>query len=344
MEPTPEQIEQFIEANPEGISDKQMSAFLDGNFEAKADSESSVKPPDAGEPGAPTEKTKPAENGEPEKEEDDELSVLTKDGKHHMPFKVVEDMRAERAELLVELKSARESSLALQQFISQQLSSSQLQAAQAKDEQTGTTEATDEYLSDLELEFPGTKEALQKLISPLVKELSDIKAERQAERETIAQAEARADAQAALDSAVAQVHEDYYELTDPKNNEFWKWFASTPSYISVPPKDGYDSQTVIDIIKLYKAEHPPAAGSDTPGKPDTAKSQEDTRQKIAEAIKKAESKSGVRSLSDIPGSVTPGLDEVEALSTMDAMTMAQKFEGKTPEEIQDLTARLMRIL
>ena len=333
MEPTAEQIEAFVAANPDGITDEMMSVFLDGDFDTKADTQ-------AGKAAEPAIEAKP-EKQEPETKEtpleEPDLTVLTKDGKHTMPYTVVEELRSE-------LKASRETNAKLMGFV-EQLSTGQaerLQAAQQQDKQSGTTEATQEFFSDLELEFPGTKDALQKYIEPLVQKIATMEAERATEKEQMAQAEARVAAQETLDTAVAKAHKDYYDLTAPDNEEFWGWFKKQPSYISVQPKEGYDAQTVIDIITLYKAENT-ATGSDTAGAKTTG-NQEETRKKIAEAIAKAEKQPGVKSLSDIPGSVTPALDEVEALKTMDPLTMLDKFEGKSLEQIMDLTARLSRII
>lgn len=250
-------------------------------------------------------------------EPEEDPVILTKDGKHTIPYSALVDVREEareKAEQIVTLSA---------KLTEQSDIITQLQAAQKKDDITGNTEATDELISDLAEDYPGAV----KMIADLQGKLNSL-LEKDLQHEA---ATAATTAQQEYEKAIAELNPDFAKVKG--DDSFWTWFGGQPSYIKAAQASG-DPQQVADVVKLYTdSQTKPAPAGEKAATIDT--------KKVEEAIKKAESKSTVNSLSDIPGGSNPETDELSAIANMDALSMSQKFMGMDQATLE---AKLSRML
>ncbi len=305
----------------EEISQEEFNAFLDGKSSTELTEETdgdTVDKTEGASPDSEKEEVKETEQKTAESDEDEEEPViLTKDGRHTIPYSALVDVREDARE-----KAARIDELSAK-LTEQSAIIEQLQAAQKKDEAAGNTDATDELISDLAEDYPGAV----KMIADLQSKLNAL-LEKDQQHEAATAADT---AQQEYEAAITKLNPDFAKVKGDEN--FWSWFGSQPSYIKAAQSSG-DPQQVADVVKLYTdSQTKPAPASDKAATVDV--------KKVEEAIKKAESKSTVNSLSDIPGGSNPETDEMSAIANMDALAMSQKFMDMDPATLE---AKLSRML
>jgi hypothetical protein len=302
--------EEFIAANADAdgnVDSEKMAEFLDGNFD---DGDTIIE-----------------EAPDLDKEtETPEVVVLAKDGVHTMPFSVVEELR-ESLKLSNEKAGRYEAMLEEKTGLLEQL-----KKAEKIDTEEGNTDATEEVLSDLEIEFPGVRADILKLITPLKSEIESLKQARQQEEEARKTETAMTSAQKAFNTEIERTHPDYLDIS--RDDKFWGWFEKQPAYIKASQRSS-EPQVIVDILSLYKSQTAPASDKTEKGTPETMAA------RVVEALAKAEKKSVVRSLSDIPGGSSPEHDEKEAFHKMSPMEQMDKLMSMPDQKARDNLLRRM---
>ena len=258
-----------------------------------------------------------AEESEEESGEDageEEPVVVAKDGKTTIPFSELQEAR-QRAKEASELAARLQAEL----------------EAMKKPEPPKQDEPPQKTVKDLR------REAREALISGDMEKSADLDA--QADELLIAQAEARAmklvepvkksaeeQAEKAFYDAIRAVHPDFEQLIESGKIE--AWIKSQPKIVQKAYMDVYESGTASEAIELLNM----VKGTVKEPEPD----KEAAKAKIAKAKAKPPA-----SLSDVPASSTANVDEAEAMLEMDGLSLVNKFAGKSPDQINDMLARIM---
>lgn len=309
------------------IAAEEAQAKADAEAKAKADADAKAKETATTE-GA--DKSGKQEEGE----------VLTKDGKHTLPYKVLKDEREARAAAEDALRDANQSVIALTERVKALVS--------GKDDpgggkETKTADQLEEVLKAVGEQYPGMEDTLKPIVGAvraLEQKVGDIDAEREE-----SEADARERLQVAANDALAN------------NPTLVLWQTQAPALYAEAVRfdtmlrgEGYRGQFQTfeerfdRVVKLVKASHEgeeiplpkavvPASSTTTSS---TSKTQDkpsaaDVKKRAEEALAKAEAES-VRTLTDIPG----GEGEVSAaehLGRMSTMDIAEKLMTKSPQEI-----------
>lgn len=297
----------------------------DGHDENVANSDES------GAEAADQEDKDPADKKEP--------VVLAKDGQNTIPYSVLEDLRKDLEGLKAqneELKTLLETQPDL---------ADQVADAAAADQEAGNTNATDLLLEsldeNLEEDYPGITEKLKaQLLAPLQAKLDKIDEliADKAERDTRSQAEK---AQDEYNEAVQALEPRYVTAINEDREAFWKWFDEQPSIIRAAETSG-EPQHFADAVKTFYDQHPQSDEKEAPAEKREPKvDAKDVKASVDKAKKAAGDKSSVPSLSAIPGGKNPEHDENAAILNMTPMELAEKLEGKTPEQVEAYMARVL---
>lgn len=301
----------------EQLGEEDQRAFMFG-VETQGDTNSET-PPDL------TDK-EPEKVAEPAKVEDEPV-VQTKDGKHIIPFKELEETRA----MVDRLKQTTTEQAAL---------IADLQAAKEKDEATGGTEAQDAVIAEYEGEYP----ELMEDIKPVLEKMSQ-------------GIEARMEARIKELEAKLQPAPVAEPETDPKWDVAQKTFFDTAENEHFrPDKNPALFDKLNDAVKTVAQSEGGAALSyeevlkEAKGMvfasmgvkmPDEAPAPKPDLNKVVEA-KLSQVKDPVpSSLSDMPGASAAHHDEAEAMLEMDGLSLVNKFLTMSPDKIEENLNRLL---
>lgn len=266
--------------------------------------------------------------------------VLTKDGKHVIPFEVLEGTRKRQAELE---KLATDLQAALEQK-NQELARLNAGAAAVATPQNqqpaqgeGVTFLSDEDLVELEQDFPVFARQFRAIqgalgqVTALVNTLSAREQSRDVEVAKTLDEQIRN----AIDANAELVK---WEATDPdrwaRATAVDQFLRSQPKYADVPFADRFAK--VVAMVKAEMGDAPSPVSTQTPGA---------TVEEAARArLEKAASASRARvpaSLSDLPGGHPPPVDERDRVEQMSAAELGSKFmKMRSPEEIAAYVATL----
>jgi hypothetical protein len=303
---------EYYEINPEQfdiLSDDEKDSVLSGNF-IEDDTE-----------GESTEESSEASGAEQETTEEPE--VLAKDGKHFIPFQVLEEARSKAAEW--------------EQFSHQQAELiKSLQEAKIQDAKSGegSTEAQEQVLEEYRGEFPEVVEDMKPFIQRMINEgikngLSQFQNEI---NERVAPVEKIANETAAerYFSSIRAAHPDADAIVDDK--AFNVWVNKQPSFVKASYIDALEyKRPASDLIEMFSA-YKDAAGIKNPVADVTGK---------AKDIIANTKRSGPGSLTDIPAGTTGQHDEAEQMMTMTSRELEQKFWNKSPSEINKMMSKLL---
>lgn len=363
--PSEQQIEQFITQHGDdlgNIEPELMASFMAGDIELEAVTDSdtgdedaataeaedaseeasqasdqeeeenvAVKDDDSGADAADQKADKAADDEEPE-------GILAKDGKNIIPYSALEKIREDLESIKTEnqeLKTLLEARPDL---------AAEAEEAAAADQEAGDTKATELFLESLddnmEEDYPGITEKLKGILQPLFDRLNKVDEliEDKVERDTRSAAEI---AQDNYNESVQELEPRYATAINEDKDEFWKWFDAQPSYVRAAETSGEPTHFA-DVVKSFYDQHEAEKPGDEPAekrepKVDTA----DVKKSVDKAKGAADKKEGVPSLSTIPGGSNPEHDENEALLNMSPMDLADKLQGKTPEEIEVYMSRVL---
>jgi DNA repair exonuclease SbcCD ATPase subunit len=340
-----EAAQKFYTENPDATPE-QVSAFLFGETpdETKGASPDSVKSAEAETKEVKAAADAPKDEPAGIEEDDKEPVVLAKDGKSPIPYAVLsktrDDLREakdaiqEREQKIADLEAKLKESTEL---------SEQVKLAQQKDEAAGNTDAMDELIADLEEDYPAAAKLIAKLagqveqLSASQKQLDDA---RKAEEETARIAAEALEQASEFDKEASKLLPEYTQHVYSK--EFAEWFDKAPSYIRATANTN-DPAVAADVVKTYLKEAKPAAAT-VPGEKGSDKEQAKPNidmEKVNKAIKDADEKPAVHSLSDIPGGSNPEHDEANAIKSMDPLALFNKFAGVDKAKMEQMMNRVL---
>lgn len=340
-----EQIDKMIgQIGEEPLTDEQMARLLTGNGEIAGDDGGEIADQDdlraksEGEPDPATDEAK----GDAKTE--DKPVILAKDGVHTIEYEKLVEARDEA-------KVAKEQARTLQeQLAAIQAERDDLQAKMAEaakqDEDTGTTQATDELLASFKEDYPefyavlqretaavsqallSRIDALEKMTGQLTGQLAPVIEKSQTDAVT--------DHLNTIRSGV-----EGYDQIVAQSDKVHAWLETQPEAVRAAYSEILDqgsAKDVIAVLNTFKAATgfqvdsggtPPA----TPGKKGA-----DVDALIAAAKQKHQVPT---TLSDIPASSSVPHDEAAAMLEMTSVSLMDKFNGKTPDQILDLIGRVV---
>lgn len=280
--------------------------------------------PDSTEPPASADVTDTTPNPQPTVAPDDDPVVLTKDGKHTIPF---EEFRAakDRAQA-AEDRLAELDNLAKEQA---QLID-KLQAAKTADEGTGDTSAQEEVWREFKEEWPEFAEKLQPAINRM---LSAKDAEFAGRLEALENKFndaltplQKSNYETAVDGHFKTIYAaipDFDALVE--SGAVDKWIETLPSYARSGAEHILAEGTATEIVELFN-QYKTTLAAPEPSKGQSAKA--DIKAAADAAIAKAKTPRPV-SLTDVPAGSVSTHDE-EPTTTEG---WSRKFAGMTPEQI-----------
>lgn len=279
----------------------------------------------------------------------DEQFVETKDGKHRIPYSVLEEARNGEKEALKrvgELEAKLKDQVDLEESVA---------AAQEADEQAGTTDAVDELLADLEESNPeiveGVKALLAKDRSASQKSIDDLRTELDKLKEAFEPVKETSEIQNRKShfTQIEEAHSDFDAImaTDAEG-PLHDFLESQPSFTKALYNDILDAKNgqgtaeqVIELLTTFKDAtgygKPEDSVEPEPAKPKGSDGKEAAEKAKAEASAK---KATPKSLSDVPAGSTPVVDEAEAILTeANPLNLMDKLANKTPEQVEALLAK-----
>lgn len=289
------------------IDDETMAQMLNGEI----DIDELLNGEGASEQGATTDETDEPGGSEPESEETvkpepsegEKPRVLTKDGKHTIPFEEYDGLRSSVSELTQKLTE--------QSKLIEDLKNSTPEPGRADDKPAGQEATmTDDELADLEDEFPEFVKmyrAQHAVIAKLQEQMEKFSSEADhAKAQTAEQA-------AWLEhmKAITGKHKNFNQVVEDGTLE--AWVKTQPSFVQRVYESG-STDEVIEMMDLFSSSNK------------TAPPKQDSKSKVDEAIRKAESEDILpHSLTDIPGSMSTTHDTDQKYLDMEGGDLISKL-------------------
>lgn len=291
--------------------------------------------------GAPVNEKVEGETGKTAEGEPAAQVIKSKNGKHEIPYSVLETQRA-RAQ------AAEEAVGQLQ---------AQIDALTAKVEgkpqaevpgETDDAELSEEDLADIASDFPVQGKAIKALLSKvtsLTQRLDEV-AQREGAR---AGREATSASQTVQEAIEANPQLTYWQTKDPE------MFGVAVKYDNQIKSDPRNAGLSLDerfakVVKVMEAVYgetelpdefrrtAPAATTNTAAKP-ASKPQQTAAARAQQVIQEAQAFGRVGSLSDIPGGVPPASDELTQLAELSAHDLGNKLMSMDTSKVMALLAR-----
>lgn len=259
----------------------------------------------------------------------EEAVVLTKDGKHTIPFS--------------ELESARERARHFEQMATEQKALlDDLAKAKEQDAGTGGTEAQQAVLAEYVGDFPEVAKDMKPYIEAMIAAgvtagLAEIKGTLDKVVAPLKQAEQNTEINGHF-NAIRDVHKDFDTLV--QGDALDKWVETQPSFTQPALREVLEKGNATQIIELVTA-YKKDAGEPvvTAEPPADHPAKHDVKQVAADAIAKAKQVGAPKSLSDFPASGVAATSEAEMLLNAGPNELSLKFEGKSNEQIMQMLAR-----
>ena len=261
----------------------------------------------------------------------DKPTILAKDGVHTIPYdKLVEAREAEK-HWKAQAEAAQQQLAQLQAQAEQRASAGQ--APTATDVAAATAAAAIDAGVDPDLFGDFSEEAIAKGVQKLVDaRLATIEAKFATALQPL-QAKAQMTEAERHFAAIHAAHPDAESVAE--SAELRNWINQHPSFV----RSGFEAvlaqgttEQVIEMLSAFKA---------ATGRTQTPTAAAQNAAATAKAVIAKAQTAGPASLSDIPGSAAGPADELEAMRQMSATDLMGKLEGKTPEQIEALMARLL---
>jgi len=312
----------YYEENPDEVTDEIMETLLTGGV-IEDDTDSASADEETGEASAA---------GEEAKKDDEPKVVLTRDGKHTIPYEELEQSRNEAKTAKEELALVRQQIAQLEQERADLQTARDEKAAAGKD-----TSAEDEALKAFDEDYPTISQSVDTKIdrrlsardaelAALKSELSELKAALQPIHE-----KARVSAEEAHFAAIAAAHEDAQDLIE--SGKLDAWVKQLPAYIrpaAISVMEKGTAQDVIDLMADYKRAHPQAGQKVS------------AAEKARQAVEKAKARTSVpTSLSEVPSAGVAPSEELGAYEQMSDTALMGAFMSMDQAKINDRLNRLL---
>lgn len=256
--------------------------------------------------------------------------ILAKDGVHTIPYdKLVEARDAEkqwRAQAEAAQKQLAEMQAKFQRDnLQQQTANATPEQLEAQAEDAISKGVDPSLFGDFSEEAiaAGVQKLVDARVAAIEARLSQVVAPLQQAAQVSEAEQAR--------NLVLSKHPDAASIAE--SAELEQWVQSKPAFVRGAYQQVITGGTPAQVVELLDAFKSETGTRKTAATPDSAA--------VAQAaISKAQQR-GPSSLSDIPGGTAGQHDENEAMRQMSAVDLMGKLEGKTPEQIADLMARLL---
>lgn len=284
------------------------------------------------------------------KEEDEErLPIAARDGKHVMPFTVLEKSREATAAAETALHEAMQANVALVNRV-KALESGKADPG-AKTEKT--LDELEEALATAREEAPWSVPVFEKLVAR-IRESENRVAQLTQDALDTDQVEAERlvrDANAAIAGNATLL------LWKAEAPELFEEAVRFDKYIRKTPEEAqhfYNEDGSVDfearferVVALVKAAHDgedvplpkPIESSEKPGAAKAAPDPEQVKAAAREKLKSAKQDAAVTTLSDLPGGAPAAQSETEAIESMSTAALGTQLMGMSPEKLQSWLAR-----
>ena len=324
----------YYMAHPDELPDD--PAMLDAlalGTEVPATEVSDGDPADADQDAA-KQVEKDATTGEAEAEgstgTEDTAPILSKDGKHTIPYNVLSTERERR-------QAAERVKAELEQRV-KELEQRMAGTSTAPVTETAELDAMDEDdLAQLISDFP----AIAKIVEQN-KRLENRLAQAESKFRSIEEQETAVARRSMQEQVDANPHLRYWQQNDPDRwaaaIEADKRLLEIPANQSLSPAERLAKAVSVVNLVMGEQELPPGWA------PEVSTSQSDKRKStatVADAVRKAVDQAGSkpRTLSEIPGGAIPASDPLSELESLSAAELARQMDKMTPDQISALLAR-----
>lgn len=267
----------------------------------------------------------PEETAEPEVEEDPANTVvLTRDGKHTIPYEKLQEAREEA-------KQAKAALAELQAQLSERQERQDAGGGNTVAQNAALAEQAVEAGVDPALFGDWTAESLAKGVAQLARAQAEaiIKEELAKALEPVKAKHAQ-DETAAHFAAIAAKHPDYESIAE--SQELQAWINQQPAFARAAYQSVIEKGSAADVVEMLDAfKSSTAAVQPAP---------EAVKAKAKQAAQQAQAKPPV-SLSDIPGGKPGPANPFESVAAMNPLDMTQAMESWTPEQIEAFLNRTM---
>lgn len=298
--------------------------------------------------GQQQEDAKQGQQGEPPQ------VVRSKDGKHEIPYTVLDTERKARADAERKLQEATQ---LLEQLKQQAATANQPGKEPQKEQQQDAPLLSDEEIGQIESDFPAMGKLLKSMtgqIAQLSQQLTQVRDSEQQRRSTEAQRSALT-VQEAIDANPKVAH------LQAERGESWKQLVNIDNLLKQDPRNQSltFSERFDKAVRMLEADigeiqvpgakpnqatqqqQDPGAGKTAP--PAAAKPSAAAQKAIADAeaaLERAKREAGVTSLSAIPGGATPNTDPLETLGALDATELGNQMLSMDDLKLKQLLAKL----
>lgn len=321
------QAEYFQEHAASGdLTDAQMAELL-----SLPEGDTTTLMVDSGTPTPAPAKTEPTPSASATTTDDPAPTVvLAKDGVHTIPYEKLVEARDGEKHWKAQAEAAQQQLAALQSQAEQRAAAGQ--APTKADNAAAQAAAAIDAGVDPELFGDFSEEAIAKGVQKLVD--ARVAAIEAKFAEVVKPLQAKAELTEAEKhfQAIYQAHPDADSLTE--SAELKAWINTHPSFVRQGFEAVLGQGTTTQVIELFDAFKAANGRTQTPP----------AAQNAAAAAKAVIAKAQTpvpASLSDVPGSAAGPADELDAIRQMSATDLMGKLEGKTPEQIEALMARLL---
>lgn len=272
--------------------------------------------------------------------------LKSKDGKHEIPYQVLENERRARQEAeqrFTELQAQVETLMRQQQ--GKTTTEDQREQAQADVLSDEDLQAMEETSPEMAKAFKGLLGLVQNL-----REQNDMLAGKHQQQEQAQRLTLQEQVEAAIDSNPVL---SYWRAEDPDMwaaaTEMDKAIRNDPRNRGLSFEQRFEKVTTAlqaihgkaELPEAYRVSEAPATAPAAPApapKP-TAQAVKETAQRVQKALAEAEDQQ-VQSLSDIPGGVPAGNSDLDDLAALSAHELGNKFLSMDPAKMNELLARL----
>lgn len=322
------QAEYFQEHAASGdLTDKQMAELL-----ALPEGDTATLFVDGGQPDpAPATQPVTPQSATAQTPADPASSVLlAKDGVHTIPYEKLVEARDGEKHWRAQAEAAQQQLVELQAQAEQRAAAGK--APTQTDAAVATAAAAIEAGIDPDLFGDFSEEAIAKGVQKLVDSRVAAIEARLAEAVRPLQQKAQLSEAEKHFAAIYQAHPDADSLTE--SAELKAWVNSHPSFVRQGFEAVLNQGTTTQVIELFDAFKAASGKTQSPAAAQNAAA-------TAKAVIAKAQVAGPASLSDIPGSAAGPANELEAMRQMSGSDLMGKLEGKTPEQIEALMARLL---
>ena len=313
------------------LTDSQMAQLLE-----LPEGDTGTTPESSKPDAASVDKEAPAGEQVAENEPDPaKVRLMAKDGVHTIEYQKLVDAREGEKHWKAQAETAQQQLAALQAQAQQRADAGQ-SATKTDTAVAVATAAIESGEVDPDIFGDFSEGALAKGIQKLV--AMGVQAETaklRGELASVVEPIQKKSAETALDAHYKTIYDAHPDADSVyQSKELADWIAKQPSFLQPGFKSVLSDGTAAQVVELFST-FKAATGATQPA---------GTKQSVSDAAKAAiaNAKAAVpASLSDFPGSQAGPTDEVEAMRQMTGNELLGKMEGKTPEQVAALMARLL---